>query len=112
MADFNTMEFKAPGDLSKDKNMMRLGVIQRRLTREERIKQKEREEARKAGKLEPELDDDGKEINPQVPKFIADAPWYMADDSGKKSSLKHQRYSPQLQHYPHRLCNRMDFNRC
>jgi len=86
------MEFKAPGDLSQDKNMMALGVIRRRMTREERIKAKEREEARKAGKLEPEVDDEGKEINPHVPKFIADAPWYMSDDTGGKASLKHQKY--------------------
>ena len=62
------------------------------MTREERIKAKEREEARKAGKLEPELDDEGKEINPHVPKFIADAPWYMSDDTVRKASLKHQKY--------------------
>ena len=85
------MEFKSTGDLSKDKNMMALGIIQRRMTREERIKAKEREEDQKAGSLKPDLDVEGKEINPHVPKFIADAPWYVADDTGGKASLRHQR---------------------
>jgi hypothetical protein len=91
MADLNSMEFKSTGDLSKDRNMMALGLIKRHMTREERIKAKEREEAQKDGSLKPDLDADGKEINPHVPKFIADAPWYVADDTGGKASLRHQK---------------------
>lgn len=61
------------------------------MTREERIKAKEREEAQKDGSLKPDLDAGGNEINPHVPKFIADAPWYVADDAGGKASLRHQK---------------------
>ena len=88
------MEFKSTGDLTKDKNMIPLGYIKRHLTREERIKAKEREEAQKDGSLKPDLDAEGNEINPHVPKFIADAPWYVADDTGGKASLRHQKYIP------------------
>jgi hypothetical protein len=90
MADLNSMEFKATGDLSQNKNMMALGQIRRPMTREERIKARERE-AQKDGSLKPDLDADGNEINPHVPKFIADAPWYVADDTGGKASLRHQK---------------------
>jgi pre-mRNA-processing factor SLU7 len=92
MADLNSMEFKSTGNLANDKNMMALGVIKRHMTKEERRKAKEREEAQKEGRIKPDIDADGKEINPHVPSFIADAPWYVADDSIGKSSLRHQRY--------------------
>ena len=85
------MEFKSTGDLSKDKNMIALAIIKRPMTREERIKAKEREAAPKDGSLKPDLDAEGKEINPHVPRFIADAPWYVADDTGGKASLRHQK---------------------
>jgi hypothetical protein len=62
------------------------------MTREERIKAKEREQGQKEGKIAPDLDAQGKEINPHVPGFIADAPWYMSNDTGAKSSLSHQKY--------------------
>src|SRR5216117_2420594 len=64
MADLNSMEFKAPGDLSQDKNMVPLGVIKRHMTREERRKAAERAEAQKDGSIEPDLDVDGKESTP------------------------------------------------
>ena len=96
MADLNSMEFKSGQDYASDKNMMPLGVIPRRMTREERIKAKEREQAQKEGKTQPDLDSEGKEINPHVPQFIADAPWYMADDTGGKRSLSHQKYVSSL----------------
>jgi hypothetical protein len=92
MADMNSMEFKSGQDLASDRNMMRLGIIPRRMTREERIKAKEREQGQKEGKIAPDLDSQGKEINPHVPGFIADAPWYMSNDTGAKSSLSHQKY--------------------
>ena len=91
MADLNSMEFKAPGDLSQDKNMVPLGLVKRLMTREERRKASERAEAQKDGSIKPDLDVDGKEINPHVPKFIADAPWYASDDTSGKASLRHQK---------------------
>ena len=96
MADLNSMEFKSGQDFSSDRNMMALGVIKRQMTREERIKAKEREQAQKEGKVAPDLDAEGKEINPHVPQFIADAPWYMSGDTGGKSSLSHQKYVSNL----------------
>lgn len=88
------MEFKSTGDLTQNKNMMPLGIIKRHMTREERIKAKEREEAQKEGRIKPDIDAEGKEINPHVPSFIADAPWYVADEAGGKSSLRHQKSVP------------------
>jgi hypothetical protein len=59
-------------------------------TPQERKKTKELDEARKAGKISVELDEDGNEINPHIPSFIKDAPWYIHETHGKPS-LKHQR---------------------
>lgn len=66
------------------------------MTKAERMKAKEREEAQKEGRIKPDIDADGKEINPHVPSFIADAPWYAADETAGKSSLRHQRYDALL----------------
>eukprot|EP01098_Paradermamoeba_levis_P012965 TRINITY_DN5793_c0_g3_i1.p1 TRINITY_DN5793_c0_g3~~TRINITY_DN5793_c0_g3_i1.p1 ORF type:complete len:581 (+),score=216.57 TRINITY_DN5793_c0_g3_i1:173-1915(+) len=57
-------------------------------SREDYKKQKELEEARKAGTALPETDEEGKEINPHIPQYIAQAPWYL-NNTGP--SLKHQR---------------------
>mmetsp|Transcript_9833 Transcript_9833/g.14881 ORF Transcript_9833/g.14881 Transcript_9833/m.14881 type:complete len:546 (-) Transcript_9833:1474-3111(-) len=57
-------------------------------TKDEYRKAKELDEARKAGTAPAELDEDGKEINPHIPQYIAQAPWYI--DQGRPS-LKHQR---------------------
>lgn len=59
-------------------------------SREEYKRQKELEEARKAGRAAPALDEDGKDINPHIPQYIADAPWYVTRP-GAGVSLKHQR---------------------
>jgi hypothetical protein len=91
MADLNSMEFKSGQDHANDKNMLALGVIKRPMTKAERIKAKERAELQKEGKLPPELDAEGAPINPHVPKFIADAPWYMQDDRDGTASLSHQK---------------------
>ncbi|EGG23301.1 putative RNA splicing factor [Cavenderia fasciculata] len=56
--------------------------------REEWKKQKELEEARKEGTAPAEVDEDGKEINPHIPQYMMQAPWYV---STNKPSLKHQR---------------------
>jgi pre-mRNA-processing factor SLU7 len=91
MADLNSMEFKATtsADLANDRNMMAVGVIKRRMTREERLKARERELAE--GPLKRDVE--GNEINPHVPKFIADSPWYIADESGETVSLSHQKHA-------------------
>eukprot|EP01133_Synstelium_polycarpum_P012639 gene12639-14847_t len=51
-------------------------------------KEKELEEARKAGTAPAERDEDGNEINPHIPDYIKKAPWYLGSD---KPSLTHQR---------------------
>eukprot|EP00727_Mastigamoeba_balamuthi_P008035 m51a1_g3852 putative pre-mrna-splicing factor slu7 (566) ;mRNA; f:386440-388445 len=66
-----------------------------RLTREEFFKKKQLDEARKAGTAPAELDEDGKEINPHIPQYIAQAPWYFGST---KPGLKHQKSS--IQHEP------------
>ncbi|KAJ5078489.1 pre-mRNA-splicing factor slu7 [Anaeramoeba ignava] len=59
-----------------------------RLSREDFHKQKELEQARKDGTAAPEKDEDGAEINPHIPQYIAQAPWYL---SSGRPSLRHQR---------------------
>lgn len=57
-------------------------------SRDEFKKAKELEEARKAGTALPEQDEDGNDINPHIPQYIAEAPWYVPT---KGPTLKHQR---------------------
>eukprot|EP01114_Cavostelium_apophysatum_P014817 TRINITY_DN3932_c0_g1_i2.p1 TRINITY_DN3932_c0_g1~~TRINITY_DN3932_c0_g1_i2.p1 ORF type:complete len:539 (+),score=146.37 TRINITY_DN3932_c0_g1_i2:58-1617(+) len=59
-----------------------------RMTRDDFRKQKQLEEARKAGTAPAAVDDEGNEINPHIPQYIAQAPWYLHKDG---PSLKHQR---------------------
>lgn len=59
-----------------------------KLSRSEFRRQKDLEEDRKAGRAPAELDEDGNIINPHVPSYMAQAPWYM--DTGSRS-LKHQK---------------------
>ncbi|KAG5456192.1 MAG: SLU7 splicing factor [Olpidium bornovanus] len=61
-----------------------------RLSREDYRRQKDLEAARKAGTAPAEKDEEGNEINPHIPQYIAKAPWYL--DTGH-ASLKHQKSS-------------------
>lgn len=57
--------------------------------REDIRKQKELDEARKAGKIPAQKDEEGRDINPHIPQYIAKAPWYLGQE---RPSLKHQRF--------------------
>jgi pre-mRNA-processing factor SLU7 len=60
-------------------------------TREEYKKAKELEELRKAGNAPAEVDESGKDINPHIPEYMVNVPWYVTYDHSK-ATLKHQRH--------------------
>ena len=54
------------------------------------MKEKALLEARKAGTVAPEKDADGNDINPHIPAYIANAPWYL---NATAPGLQHQKSS-------------------
>ncbi|GLB37606.1 putative pre-mrna-splicing factor slu7 [Lyophyllum shimeji] len=71
-----------------------------KLSREEFRRQKDLDAARKAGTAPAALDEEGKPINPHIPQYISQAPWYL--DTGAPS-LSHQRRPEQ-----NRAANKLD----
>ncbi len=63
--------------------------IANRMSRDDFKKAKELEELRKTGAAPPELDEDGKMINPHIPQYISQAPWYQQH---KKQQHKKQQH--------------------
>lgn len=57
------------------------------ISRLDRSRKKEIDEHRKLGVVPPQEDKDGFYINPHIPSYMADAPWYINDGPG----LYHQR---------------------
>jgi len=58
-----------------------------RQSREDHKKARELEELRKAGTIAPEVDEDGNMVNPHIPQYMSQAPWYL----DQKVGLKHQK---------------------
>lgn len=63
--------------------------MENKQSREDRIKQKAIDAARKAGTLPPAVDKSGKMINPHIPEYMSKAPWYLPQDA--TDGLQHQR---------------------
>ena len=62
-----------------------------RKKREDYKKLKELEEMRKAGTAPAMKDEEGKDINPHIPQYIMQAPWYY---NATQATLRHQRMQP------------------
>ena len=57
-------------------------------SRDDFKKQKELEEQRKLGNAPAAVDESGKDINPHIPQYISESPWYLNHDG---PTLTHQR---------------------
>lgn len=66
-------------------------MSQPKLSRDEYKKQRELDELRKQGQAPAAVDADGNMINPHIPQFIADRPWYLQSAHTSNTGLKHQR---------------------
>jgi len=67
-----------------------------KLGREDYKKKKELEELRKLGAAPAEVDDQGFIINPHIPQYMAEAPWYITN---YRPGLNHQRLAPEETNY-------------
>ncbi|KAF8236574.1 hypothetical protein L208DRAFT_1421968 [Tricholoma matsutake] len=75
-----------------------------KLSREEFRRQRDLDAARKAGTAPAALDEEGRPINPHIPQYISQAPWYL--DTGAPS-LSHQR-RPEYDNSANKLDNWYD----
>lgn len=67
-------------------------IDQGKLSYKEWKKQKQLDDARKAGTAPAEVDSFGHEINPHIPQYISKVPWYYGS---REPGLSHQRISPE-----------------
>ncbi|GAA5934715.1 mRNA splicing protein SLU7 [Sporobolomyces koalae] len=77
-----------------------------KLSREEYRKQKDLEAARKAGTAAPAYDEEGKPINPHIPEFMSNAPWYLRASANEGPSLKHHKAPGKYNADPNKLGER------
>jgi len=57
-------------------------------SREEHFRKKQLEEDRKNGVVAAATDEEGNDINPHIPQYISDAPWYLGFEG---PTLTHQK---------------------
>ena len=52
------------------------------------------DEARKAGTIAPEVDEEGNAINPHIPQYISQAPWYLNQEVRTRIQRRKRPRSP------------------